>query len=104
MSNKIIKDQMALLEGLSAPKSKHTTQKKKKKSGDVLTKIQVLRKERQEEKEKTQNKNYNYLTYKPTVKPRKSSQKMLRLVSCYCFCIDILKSKPQYILRINAIF
>jgi hypothetical protein len=79
MSNKLIKDQIALLEGFSAPQNKHSLQKKKKKAPDALTKIQVLRKERQQEKEKNQNKNINYLTYKPAVKPRKSSKKMLRL-------------------------
>lgn len=82
MSNKLIKDQIALLEGFSAPQNKHSLQKKKKKkTPDALTKIQVLRKERKEEKEKIQNKNINYLTYKPAVKERKSSKKMLRLVS-----------------------
>lgn len=80
MSNKLIKDQIALLEGFSAPQNKHSLQKKKK-APDALTKIQVLRKERREEKQKNHNKNINYLTYKPAVKPRKSSKKMLRLVS-----------------------
>jgi hypothetical protein len=87
MSNKLIKDQIALLEGFSAPQNKHSLQKKKKKAPDALTKIQVLRKERQQEKEKNQNKNINYLTYKPAVKPRKSSKKMLRLVSEAAFIL-----------------
>jgi len=90
MSNKLIKDQIALLEGFSAPQNKHSMLKKKKKKAapDALTKIQILRKERQAEKEKIQNKNINYLTYKPAVKPRKSSRKMLRLVSKMAYRLD----------------